>query len=291
MTRDKSVRLGRGLAALLGEPEAAAPSGEIRTIPVARLDPNPHQPRAQIDPEFLRDLVHSIRSPGILQPLLVRPSQTSRERFEIVAGERRWRAATEAGLRDVPCLMQEMDNQQSAVAALVENLQRLDLNPLEEAQGFERLVEDFHLTQEALAEVVGKSRSHVANTLRLLKLPEKLQIMVRNGELSAGHARALLTHPNPLEAARQIVEGQLSVRQAEALAEKASAPQPPRPDGDRDAPLPDPDLLAVERDLAEQLGMTVKLRANGGRGSLTLRFSRLEQLDYVISRLGQSRLD
>jgi ParB family chromosome partitioning protein len=280
MTRDRTQRLGRGLAALLGEPPSDLNPSGVQDIAVDHLEPNPLQPRGAIDPASLDDLVASIREHGLLQPLLVRRAAMAPNRYQIVAGERRWRAAITAGLTSLPCLVQTMDDQQSAVAALVENLQRLDLNPIEEAQGYERLVAQFGLTQERLADVVGKSRSHVTNTLRLLRLPPPVQQMVRLGTLSAGHARTLLSHPAPVEAAQHIIDRNLSVRQAEALADRAGTIAM-----DPDDEARDPNIRAVETDLADQLGMAVRVRATGGRGSLTIRFSRLEQLDILIARL------
>ena len=281
MSRDKTQRLGRGLAALLGDPADIAAGADVHGLAVQSLEPNPHQPRGPVDPASLEELAASIRAHGILQPLLVRPHRTAQHRYEIVAGERRWRAATAAGLVTIPCLVQPLDDQQAAAAALVENLQRVDLNALEEARGYERLVQQFDITQDVLADAVGKSRSHVANTLRLLRLPDPIQRLVRQGALSAGHARALLSHPDPVVAAEQIVARGLSVRQTEAMTDRASAPA----SSDRTGPE-DPHIQSIEQDLSDKLGLPVRLRSQGGRGSLTLRFSRLEQLDYLLGRLG-----
>ena len=282
MSQDRVQRLGRGLAALLGESEPSAPA-EVRVIAVAMLDPNPHQPRGTVEEPSVADLIASIKIHGILQPLLVRRSPHVSQRFELVAGERRWRAAMALCMESVPCLVYDMDEQQSAAAALVENLQRTDLNPIEEAHGFDRLINHFSLTHEAVAEVVGKSRSHVTNVLRLLKLPEPVQQMVRLGSLSTGHAKALLAHPDPIGAGETIVAKGLSVRQAEALTVR-----PDDPSHHQASHARDPDAVAIERLLTDQLGLAVSLRLQKGRGSLTLRFSHLDQLDYLLARLGSA---
>lgn len=295
MSRERSPRLGRGLAALLGEPVFSTQS-ETHDVGVDQLEANPNQPRGPIDDQSLQELAASIRTQGLLQPLLVRRIGSGDDRFQIVAGERRWRAATMAGLKSLPCLIQPLDDQQSAAAALVENLQRLDLNALEEANGYERLLSQFDITQDVVADLVGKSRSHIANTLRLLRLPEKVQQLVRTGRLSAGHARALLAHPDPVVAAEQVLARGLTVRQTEALTERmgslGATPSRPPPDdatpyGQGSADV-DPDVAAIERDLADHLGLSVTLRARGGRGSLTLRFTHLDQLDHLLARLGRS---
>ena len=284
--RESIPRLGRGLAALLGDAavQTPPPGANIRPVPLDLLEPNPFQPRSSIDPAALEELTQSIRLRGILQPLLVRPHPASVGRYQIVAGERRWRAAGAAGLHEVPALVHELSDTEAAAVALVENLQRQDLNPMDEAEGYSRLLTQFGFTQEALGQAVGKSRSHVANMLRLLNLPPTVKAALRQGEISAGHARALLTHPAPETALREVIDRQLSVRQTEALA----AREPP---GERT--LADdllrgrgPDIVALERLLSEQLGLTVKVTFNGRRGTVQIHYTNLEQLDNLLSRMG-----
>jgi ParB family chromosome partitioning protein len=283
--REPGPRLGRGLAALLGE--AAVPGPEqgatIRQVPLDLLEPNPFQPRSSIDADALAELTASVRARGVLQPLLVRPHPVDADRYQIVAGERRWRAAGAAGLHEVPALIQEMADTEAAAVALVENLQRQDLNPMDEAEGYDRLVSQFAFTQEALGQAVGKSRSHVANTLRLLNLPPPLKDALRKGQISAGHARALLMHPAPETALRLVIGRQLSVRQTEALATR----QRPTEQTLTDDRLRGrgPDAEALERDLSEQLGLTVKVTFNGRRGVLQFHFTSLDQLDNLLSRM------
>ena len=282
--RESSPRLGRGLAALMGETAEppAMPGGGIRAIPIELLSPGAFQPRAPIDAASLAELTESIRARGVLQPLLARPHPLAPDRYEIIAGERRWRAAQAAGLHEVPALVRDFTDPEAMAAALVENLQRQDLNAIEEAQGYRRLLDEFGMSQEALGEAVGKSRSHVANTLRLLNLPPNLQAEVRNGALSPGHARALLGHPDPEGAARAVIARGLNVRQTEALARRAAeeATQPGSRERHRD-----PDSEAVERRLTERLGLRVEIAFDGRRGSLRLHFDTLEQLDGLVALL------
>jgi ParB family transcriptional regulator, chromosome partitioning protein len=284
--RDTGPRLGRGLAALMGDAAVRAPPQgvAVRHVPLDLLEPNPFQPRSSIDPTALEELAQSIRLRGILQPLLVRPHPIAVGRYQIVAGERRWRAAGTAGLHEVPALVNEMTDTEAAAVALVENLQRQDLNPMDEAEGYDRMLTQFDYTQEALGQAVGKSRSHVANTLRLLHLPDGVKQALRKGEISAGHARALLAHPTPEVALREVIDRQLSVRQTEALvtreppAERTPADDPRRGHG--------PDAVALERDLSEQLGLMVKVTFNGRRGVIQFHYSNLDQLDNLLNRLG-----
>jgi ParB family transcriptional regulator, chromosome partitioning protein len=284
--RDTGPRLGRGLASLLGDVAVQAPpqGAAVRQVPLDLLEPNPFQPRSSIDPTALEELTQSIRLRGVLQPLLVRPRPGTADRYQIVAGERRWRAAGAAGLHEVPALVHEMTDTEAAAVALVENLQRQDLNAMDEAEGYDRLVTQFEFTQEALGQAVGKSRSHIANTLRLLNLPLAVKEALRKGEISAGHARALLTHPSPEAALREVIDRQLSVRQTEAMATR-------EPPGERT--LADdllrgrgPDAVALERHLSEQLGLTVKVTFNGKRGVVQFHYTNLDQLDNLLSRLG-----
>jgi ParB family transcriptional regulator, chromosome partitioning protein len=284
--RDSTPRLGRGLAALLGDVavQPSPPGASVRQIPLDLLEPNPFQPRTTIDAVSLEELAQSIRLRGVLQPLLVRPHPSVEDRYQIVAGERRWRAAGSAGLHEVPALVQPMSDTEAAAVALVENLQRQDLNAMDEAEGYSRLLTQFGLTQEALGQAVGKSRSHIANTLRLLNLPDAVKQALRAGEITAGHARALLTHPAPDAGLRQVIDRQLSVRQTEALASR-------EPPGERT--LADdlrrghgPDAAALEHHLSEQLGLTVKVTFNGRRGMIQFHYDGLDQLDTLLRRFG-----
>lgn len=283
--RETGPRLGRGLAALLGDAavQSSQPQGAaIQRIPLDLLEPNPFQPRTVIDPDALDELAQSIRAKGVLQPLLVRPHPSAPGRYQIVAGERRWRAAAAAGLHEVPTLSQVMDDTEAAAIALVENLQRQDLNPIDEAEGYNRLIGQFGLTQEALGQAVGKSRSHVTNTLRLLNLPSKVKEALRKGEISAGHARALLAHPQPETALHDVIGKQLSVRQTEALASRA---EPQFDTSGEWNPKHGPDAAALERHLTEQLGLKVQVTFDGKRGSVRFYYNSLDQLDSLLSRL------
>jgi ParB family chromosome partitioning protein len=285
-TRESGPRLGRGLAALLGDmaepPSAAGGSSGVRSLAIELLEPGPFQPRAAIDTESLAELVESIRVRGVLQPLLVRPHPTAGGRYQIVAGERRWRASQPAGLHELPVLVRDLPDAEAMAAALVENLQRQDLDPIEEAEGYRRLSGELGMNQEQLAQAVGKSRSHVANTMRLLQLPASVQAQVRQGALSAGHARALLAHPEPEKAALAVVTRGLNVRQTEALA----AARAPNEAGQTDRlRAKDPETAAVERDLSDRLGLRVRIASAGKGGSLYIHYTNLEQLDGVIALL------
>jgi len=279
-----------------GAPGENDGSRGVRLVPIDRLGPSPYQPRRSFDETGLDELAESLRARGVLQPLLTRPSAAKPGFYEIVAGERRWRAAQRAGLHDVPVLVRDLDDRETLEVALVENLQRQDLNPIEEAEGYRRLVDEFDHSQEILAEVVGKSRSHVANTMRLLQLPVGVRDMVSEGALSAGHARALLTLEDPSVFAEEVVRKGLNVRQTEALARGVSSrPTQSRPRGPRGpgaAPVgKDTDTLALERDLGAQLGMAVSIdqKANGG-GTVTVVWQSLAQLDEVLARLSSGTL-
>jgi ParB family transcriptional regulator, chromosome partitioning protein len=286
--KEAGPRLGRGLAALMGEaatrpPDTQVPQTGTRAIGIDMLDPGPFQPRGPIDAAALAELTDSIRARGVLQPLLVRVHPGEVGRYQIIAGERRWRAAAAAGLHEVPALVRSLSDIDAMAAALVENLQREDLNAIEEALGYARLVDEFGMTQDGLAQAIGKSRGHVGNTLRLLNLPDKVQQLVRGGALSAGHARALLTHPEPEKAAMAVVAGNLTVRQTEALATRKAAPSVPAPTVSRAV---DPDTAALEQELSEKLGLRVQLLADsGGGGQLRLHYRSLDQLDGLIQLL------
>ena len=289
MAEERS-RLGRGLAALIGDvgDESAAidrARGQKR-VPIEFLRANPKNPRKQFDEEELENLSSSIREKGILQPILVRPVAGRKDSYEIIAGERRWRAAQRAGVHDVPVTLLEINDKEALEIAIVENVQRADLNPLEEAMGYDNLVEQFHYTQNDLAKVVGKSRSHIANTLRLLKLPESVKKYLSEGKLTAGHGRALLSHDDPEALAKAIVDGGgMNVRELEALT----------PDDRKNAkgkaaakakPAKSADIRALEKKLVDQLGMSVAINNRGSKGELRIKYKSLEQLDAVCHKLG-----
>jgi ParB family chromosome partitioning protein len=278
----KPARLGMGLSALMGDaPAPSAPAaGPPRSLPIAVIEPGPFQPRMEPDRDALQELAASITEHGILQPLLVRPKPGAAGHYQIIGGERRWRAAQIAKLHDVPVVIRDFDDRMAMAAGLVENLQREDLNAIEEAEGFARLIEQFGLNQEALARAVGKSRSHVANTLRLLNLSATIREHLRAGRLSAGHARALLGAEEPEKLASQILTRGLSVRQAEALA----AAQPKNPDSRRTT-AKDSDTLALERRLLEKLGLHVAIKHFGKGGQVTINYADLDQLDGLIRLL------
>jgi ParB family chromosome partitioning protein len=286
--------LGRGLSALLGEQVAEsapvdgapAPAG-VRMAPIESLKANPEQPRKIFNNEDLAELSASIRDKGVLQPILVRSQPGQDGVWQIIAGERRWRAAQQARLTEVPIVVREMDDVEVFEVAIIENVQRADLNPLEEADAYRMLMERFGRTQDTVAGVVGKSRSHVANTLRLLQLPEEVLWFVRHGKMSAGHARALITAPNPGVLAQQIVDEGLNVRQAEALARRAAEGPATGKARVRSAPSGEgaADVAALEQDLADALGLKVQLADKGGKGEITIRYGTLEQLDDLCRRL------
>ena len=275
--RDSPPRLGRGLAALFGEtaePGHALPL-ELR---IDELEAGPFQPRKPVDPSTLDELVQSIRAQGILQPILVRANPEREGRYQIIAGERRWRAARLAGLEVIPVVLRPMTDRNAMAAGLIENLQRRDLDPLEEAEGFRRLMHEFELTQEELGDAVGKSRSHVANSLRLLALPPAVQAQVQAGLLSAGHARAALAHADPETAARTMIARKLSVREAERL----SSTSPARNARTSHQPFEDPNVAAVANGLSERLGLSVEINQRGQNGRLTIHYRTLEQLEGVL---------
>ncbi len=283
---DKPTRLGRGLAALIGDMASmegvrVTESASGKRLPVDFIIANRANPRRTFDPDQLEELTNSIREKGVMSPLLVRPTDDPNI-FELIAGERRWRAAQKAGLHDVPVIVREVDDKEALELAIIENVQRADLNPLEEAMGYGQLIEQFDYTQQDLAQVIGKSRSHVANTLRLLRLPEDVRGMVASGTLTAGHARTLITVEDPAALARQIVDRGLSVREAEALSQQRDLPKRRVADG---APARDADTLALERRLADALGLTVNLDHSERGGRVEIRYKTLEQLDDLCARL------
>ena len=289
-TRPRSRGLGRGLSALMSdvgiEPNG---TGQVRrpdtTVPIENLVPNPDQPRRSFDPEALAELTSSIREKGIIQPLIVRPRPNQPDSYEIVAGERRWRAAQAAQVHEVPVIVRDYDDTELLEIAIIENIQRADLNPIDEAAGYQQLMVRFGHTQDQLGTALGKSRSHIANTLRLLNLPDHVQTLVTKGLLSAGHARALVGHPKAVEIADRAVQAKLSVREVERLARSSDAP--PRPPSSRGSATKDADTIQLERELAAHLGLSVSIDQSPGResGTVTLGYKSLEQLDDLLRLL------
>jgi ParB family chromosome partitioning protein len=290
---DEAVRsrLGRGLAALMGDvgEETAAPerSRSQRRVPIEFVHPNPRNPRRNFFETELDELAASIRERGIIQPIVVRPVSRRSENFEIIAGERRWRAAQRAGLHDIPVVVLDVSDAEALELAIIENVQRTDLNPLEEATGYQALIDEYRHSQEAIAQIVGKSRSHVANTLRLMKLPDAVKDYIHAGRLSAGHARALIGQPDPEALARSIIENNLNVRQVEALAQERARAQGKKPTARRRV-AKDADTAAMEKQLSDALGLAVGIDHRGDRGVLSVRYRTLEQLDEVARRLGRT---
>ena len=290
MAEEARKRLGRGLAALIGDAAGdEAPAGDRargqRKIPIEFLRPNPRNPRTTFREDDLADLAASIKEKGIIQPVVVRTIPAVADAYEIIAGERRWRAAQLAGLSDIPVVIHEADDREALELAIIENVQRADLNAIEEAKGYERLGADFGYSQTDLARIIGKSRSHVANTLRLLNLPEASRRLLSEGAISAGHARALLSVADPDAVARRIVEAGLTVRDVERLAQRESerrgaAPRKPRTEKDADT-------RAIEKTLSDALGMLVDIRHEGERGELRIRYESLEQLESLCRMLSE----
>jgi len=289
-------RLGRGLASLMGEvaeegPTAPDQARKPRRAPIENLKPNPRNPRKNFTDTELDELAASIKERGVIQPIVVRTVPNERDNFEIVAGERRWRAAQRAGLHDVPIAVVEATDKQSLEFAIIENVQRADLNPIEEAAGYMALMEQLHHTQDEVAQIVGKSRPHIANTLRLLKLPETVKALVRSGKLSAGHARLLVGHVNAQALAELAIGEHYSVRQLE---EWVRAESGKAGDSTFDAiqkksqkATKDADTRALERKLSDALGLTVSIEQRGEGGTLHIKYKDLDQLDAVLRKLGR----
>ena len=279
--------LGRGLSALLEEQAAETPAAEaastgVRTVPIELIRRNPDQPRRHFDDAEIDALAASIREKGLIQPILVRPAPGAPAEFQIVAGERRWRAAQRAGLREAPVVIRELSDAEALELAILENVQRSDLNAIEEAAGYKALLDRFGRTQETVADAVGKSRAHVANTLRLLNLPKDVQDLVIDGRLSAGHARAVMTATDPTTIAKKIVAEGLSVRQAEALAKSGDKAPSAKPAKGKDV-----NTLDLEKRLGEALGLAVEVIDKNGHGEVRVRYKSLEQLDFICRRLTQ----
>lgn len=288
------MRLGRGLAALLGdvgsEEGAEQRNRAQRRVPVEFLRPNPQNPRQTFPEAELEELAASIRERDIIQPIVVRGVAGVVDAFEIIAGERRWRAAQRAGLHDVPVVIVEADDRQALEFAIIENIQRADLNPLDEARGYENLIQQFSYTQNDLAKVMGKSRSHVANTLRLSRLPESVKQSVVSGALSAGHARALLAVSDPELVARRVLDQGLTVRDVERIAQRETDAPDDAGRKPRKAPERDADTLALEKRLSEILGLDVSVEHKGeAGGSIRIRYKTLEQLEMLSHKLAQAR--
>ena len=293
MAQAKSERrgLGRGLSALMSDVDAApavvsesAPRKAETMIDIALIKANPDQPRRTFTEDALKELTNSVREKGIIQPLILRRNPRDAKGYEIVAGERRWRAAQRAQLHQVPAIVRELDDTEVLEIAIIENIQRADLNAVEEAAGYKQLMERFGHTQEKLSEALGKSRSHIANLMRLLSLPEPVLEMVRGGELSAGHARALITANDPIGLAREVIKQGLSVRQTEKLAKTGTKKAP---SNDNATPAKDADTRALEKDLAAALGMSLSIDHTAGKesGSVTVKYKTLEELDELCRRL------
>jgi ParB family chromosome partitioning protein len=297
LTRRRAGGLGRGLSALMGDIEretpkaetSAPPEGDVRMIAIADIRVHPEQPRRHFDEAALDELARSIEARGVLQPIVVRPVDVG---YQIVAGERRWRAAQRAHRHEIPALVRTFDDTSAFEVAIIENIQRADLNAIEEAQAYSRLINDHGRTAEEVGKFVSKSRSHVANLLRLLDLPETVRASVAGGTLSMGHARAIAASADPERLADEVVRRGLSVREAERLARAEKAPQ--RASGSKPAArisgaAPDADILALERQLADMLGLTVEIGHDDTGGAVTLRYSTLDQLDMICQRLSGER--
>jgi ParB family chromosome partitioning protein len=285
-------RLGRGLAALIGdvgtESSAERPRGQ-RRAPTTSLRPNARNPRRVFAEDELDELTASLRERGMIQPIVARPVRGAPDAYEIIAGERRWRAAQRAGLHEVPVVIIEATDEESLQLAIIENVQRADLNPLEEAEGYRALMEDYSHTQDDIAKMVGKSRSHVANTLRLLKLPPSIRAYIFKGKLDAGHARMLVGQPNAEKLAEEIVARGLNVRQVEEIARQESDRNGKSHSGRKRSSEKSADTLALEKRMSDALGLVVSIDARGERGVVSIRYRNLDQLDDLAHRLGKKQ--
>jgi ParB family chromosome partitioning protein len=288
MADEARSRLGRGLASLIGDVGGEAAHLERpraqRKVPIEFLKPNPRNPRRAFSEGELQELASSIRQHGVIQPLAVRPVKGTPDRYEIIAGERRWRASQMAGLHEVPIVPLDVSDSDALELAIIENVQREDLNAMEEAQGYHALANEFKRTQDDIAKIVGKSRSHVANMMRLTNLPDEVQAHIVSGELSAGHARALLAVPDPVATAKRIIAEGLNVRQAETLVHEIGG-STPKLRNSRGALVKDPDTLALEKRVGDILGLSVKVDHKGPSGTMHIKYRDLEQLDEILRRL------
>ena len=295
MADDSRSRLGRGLAALMGDvgdDSAVADRTQKlppRKIPIEHLTPNPHNPRRIFADTELDELSQSIRERGIIQPIVVRSTSGGGKNYEIIAGERRWRASQRAGLHEVPIVVLEVTDAEALELAIIENIQRADLNPLEEAAGYQALASQYSHSQDDIAHIVGKSRSHVANTLRLLRLPDAVKAYINQGKLTAGHARALINQTDPEGVARDIVEKGLNVREAEKLRQDNAKAAGKKPKKSSAKAMKDANIAALERQLSDALGLVVEINDRGrAGGTLGIRYRTLDQLDEVVRRLQRS---
>jgi ParB family transcriptional regulator, chromosome partitioning protein len=291
MAEEARSRLGRGLASLIGDVGGEAAHLERprtqRKVPIEFLKPNPRNPRRAFSQDELQELADSIRQHGVIQPIAVRPVKGASDRYEIIAGERRWRASQLAGLHEVPIVPLDVSDSDALELAIIENVQREDLNAIEEAQGYHALAEEFKRSQEEIAKIVGKSRSHVANMMRLTRLPAEVQAHIVSGELSAGHARALLAVPDPTATAKLILAQGLNVRQVEALVHEIGG-SAPKTRMSRPVLAKDPDTLALEKRVGDILGLDVKVDHKGPDGTMHIKYRDLEQLDEILRRLDRA---
>jgi ParB family chromosome partitioning protein len=289
MADEARSRLGRGLASLIGDVGGEAAHVERtraqRKVAIEFLKPNPRNPRRVFSDVELGELADSIRQHGVIQPIVVRPVKGAQDRYEIIAGERRWRAAQSAGLHEVPIVPVDVSDSVALEIAIIENVQREGLNAMEEARGYHALASEFKRSPDDIAKTVGKSRSHVANMMRLTKLPDDVQALIASGELSAGHARALIGVPDPSTAAKRIVAEGLNVRQAEALAHEAGVPERKPQKARADKVLKDPDTLALEKRVSDALGLAVTVDHKNPGGVVQIRYRDLDQLDEILKRL------
>ena len=288
MADEARSRLGRGLASLIGDVGGEAAHVERpraqRKVPIEFLKANPRNPRRAFSDAELGELAESIKQHGVIQPIVVRPVRGAQDRFEIIAGERRWRASQMAGLHEVPIVPVDVSDSDALEIAIIENVQREDLNAMEEAQGYHALADEFKRSQDEIAKIVGKSRSHVANMMRLTKLPDEVQRFIASGELSAGHARALIGVTNSTAVARRVVAEGLNVRQAEALAHAEGVPER-KPQKPRGGKVKDPDTVALEKRISDALGLKVSVDHRNPGGTVQIRYRDLDQLDEVVRRL------
>jgi ParB family transcriptional regulator, chromosome partitioning protein len=288
MADEARSRLGRGLASLIGDVGGEAAHLERpraqRKVPIEFLKPNPRNPRREFAEAELGELADSIRQHGVIQPIVVRPVRGVQDRYEIIAGERRWRASQVAGLHEVPVVPVDVSDSEALEIAIIENVQREDLNAIEEAQGYHALANEFKRTNEEIARIVGKSRSHVANMMRLTKLPADVQAYIALGQLSAGHARALIGVPDPAAAAKRIIQEALNVRQAEALAHVEGVPVR-KPHKARGGKAKDPDTVALEKRVSDALGLAVIIDHGDAGGTMHIRYRDIDQLDEILRRL------
>jgi ParB family chromosome partitioning protein len=289
MADEARSRLGRGLASLIGDVGGEAahvdrPRAQ-RKVPIEFLKANPRNPRRSFSDAELGELASSIKQHGVIQPIVVRPVRGVQDRFEIIAGERRWRASQIAGLHEVPIVPVEVSDSDALEIAIIENVQREDLNAMEEAQGYHALAEEFKRTQDEIAKIVGKSRSHVANMMRLTKLPDEVQALIASGQLSAGHARALIGVPNSAAVAKRVVADGLNVRQTEALAHDEGVPERKPQKARAGKTAKDPDTVALEKRISDALGLKVSVEHRDPGGSVQIRYRDLDQLDEIVRRL------